>query len=155
MCFFPGTNQNFPPILLNFPPFLYVFLYFRDTNSLQISRFPWNQVPEFPVFSRHGGMSMRGHISRQSEALPPLPPLEKNCKNQPQKSKKIKNENLPVPQLCTAQLPASLWLRKKEKKKILLKFWESIQVHIWNQSETLANLLDFTSIIISYFFFFF
>ena len=48
--FFPGTNQNFPPILLNFPPYLYVFLYFRDTNSLQISRFPWNQVPEFPIF---------------------------------------------------------------------------------------------------------
>ena len=46
-------NQNFPPILLNFPPFLYVFLYFRGKISLQMSTFPGNQVPEFPIFSRH------------------------------------------------------------------------------------------------------
>ena len=43
-------DQNFPPILLNFPPFLYVFLYFRGKNSLQMSKFPRNQVPEFPIF---------------------------------------------------------------------------------------------------------
>ena len=47
-------NQNFPPILLNFPPFLYVFLYFRVKNSLQMSKFTGNQIPEFPTFSRHG-----------------------------------------------------------------------------------------------------
>ena len=46
-------SQNFPPILLNFPPFLYVFLYFRGKISLQMSKFPGNQVPEFPTFSRH------------------------------------------------------------------------------------------------------
>ena len=47
------TNRNFPPILQNFPPFLNIFLYFRGTNSLQMSKFPGNQVPEFPIFSRH------------------------------------------------------------------------------------------------------
>ena len=45
-------SQNFPPILLNFPPFLYVFLYFRGKISLQMSKFPGNQVPEFPTFPR-------------------------------------------------------------------------------------------------------
>ena len=43
------SNQNFPPILLNFPPFLYL----RGKISLQMSEFPRNQVPEFPIFSRH------------------------------------------------------------------------------------------------------
>ena len=50
MCFSQEPNQNFPPILLNFAPVLYVFLYF---NSLQMSKFPGNQVPELLTFSRH------------------------------------------------------------------------------------------------------
>ena len=54
-CPFPQElNQNFPPILLNFPPFLYIFLSFRGKISLQMSKFPGNQVPEFPIFSRQG-----------------------------------------------------------------------------------------------------
>ena len=48
--FFPATQSNVPLILLNFPP----FLYFRGKISLQMSTFPGNQVPEFPIFSRHG-----------------------------------------------------------------------------------------------------
>ena len=43
-------NQNFPLTVLNFSPFLYAFLYFRGTNSLQMSKLPGNQVPEFPIF---------------------------------------------------------------------------------------------------------
>ena len=56
-------NQNFPPILLNFPPFLYVFLYFRGNISLQMSTFPGNQVPKFPIFSRHAHTHKRIHYS--------------------------------------------------------------------------------------------
>ena len=51
-----SLNQNFPPFLyefLYFSPFLYEFLYFRGKISLQMSIFPGNQVPEFPIFSRH------------------------------------------------------------------------------------------------------
>ena len=49
---FPGNLIKIsPPILLNFPPYLYnVFLYFRGKNSLQMSKFPGNQVPEFLLF---------------------------------------------------------------------------------------------------------
>ena len=47
-------NQKFPPIFLNFPPFLYVFLYFRSKKiPSKCQNFPGNQVPEFPIFSRH------------------------------------------------------------------------------------------------------
>ena len=49
--FFREPNQNFPPpILLNFPPFLYVFLYFIGKSYFQMSKFPENHVPEFPIF---------------------------------------------------------------------------------------------------------
>ena len=54
MRLFRDPNQNFPPIglLPNFPR-IYVCIYFRGKNSFQMSKFPWNQVPEFSVFSRH------------------------------------------------------------------------------------------------------
>ena len=54
MHFLPRTKSKFPEVLLNFFPFLYVFLYFRSKISLQMSKFPENQVPKFPIFSRHG-----------------------------------------------------------------------------------------------------
>ena len=59
-------NQNFLPTLLNYPPVLYVFLYFRGKINLQMSKFPGNQVPEFPIFSRHV------HVSSDLDLSPVL-----------------------------------------------------------------------------------
>ena len=46
------TLLNFPPRLQHFPPFFFFISIWRI--FLQMTKFPWNQVPEFPIFSSHG-----------------------------------------------------------------------------------------------------
>ena len=50
---FLRNKIKFPSNIVKFPSISLRILYFIGKNSLQMSKFPWNQVPEFPTFSRH------------------------------------------------------------------------------------------------------
>ena len=52
----------FPSNIAKFPSFLYVFLHSRGKNSLQMSKFPVNQVPERLLF-----LGMIVHVAQLSQ----------------------------------------------------------------------------------------
>ena len=46
-------GPKFPLSMTKFP-IIYVFLYFSDQNFPSVAKFPGNEIPRFPTFSRHG-----------------------------------------------------------------------------------------------------